>query len=222
MSRSSAIAFLLAIRRLHAGPCPEGIATRGPHRMDADCERLHNSSSPRRRGRRRNGCRAGRRSRTTISTAGSRTTPRRRSSSTSCTSSRSASAPAPTTGRSSPTRIRGTSSCSTSAPAAGCSTSRAEFAIGAPCLMTVPVAAVHRIRFQPETDGWVVTAAEPFVAQAVEGDARLVEATRCAGVFPLADTGLDPEISRRGLPPASCASSSGRRRAVGRRSGRFS
>ena len=61
--------------------------------------------------------------------------------------------------------------------------------------MTVPVAAVHQIRFEPETDGWVVTAAEPFVAQAVQGDARLVEATRRAGVFPLADTGLDPEIT---------------------------
>jgi AraC family transcriptional activator of pobA len=76
---------------------------------------------------------------------------------------------------------------------------RRSFAIEAPCLMTVPVAAVHQIRFEPETDGWVVTAAEPFVAQAVLGDARLVEATRRGGVFPLADTGLDPELVDAGF-----------------------
>ena len=71
---------------------------------------------------------------------------------------------------------------------------RRSFAVVPPCLMTVPATAVHQIRFSPGTDGWVVTAADPFIAQAALGDARLVEATRRAGVFPLADTGLDPEL----------------------------
>ena len=63
------------------------------------------------------------------------------------------------------------------ARAAACSTSRVgRFEVAAPCLMAVPVGAVHQIRFQPDTDGWVITAAESFVAQAAHGDARLVEA----------------------------------------------
>ena len=61
-----------------------------------------------------------------------------------------------------------------------------------PCLMSVPVGAVHQIRFQPGTDGSVITAAEAFVTQAA-GDARLIEATRLGGVFPLLSAGLDPE-----------------------------
>ena len=99
---------------------------------------------------------------------------------------------------------------------------RRSFAIGAPCLMTVPVATVHQLRFQPGTDGWVVTAAEPFVAQAVQGDARLVEAARARPAsFPLAGTGLDPDHVAA-ASAASCASSSSRRRAGGRRSWRIS
>ena len=64
--------------------------------------------------------------------------------------------------------------------------------VAVPCLMAVPSGMVHRLRFQPETDGWVITAAESFVAQAALGDARLIEAARTPGVFPLAGTGLDP------------------------------
>lgn len=64
--------------------------------------------------------------------------------------------------------------------------------VGTPCLMSVPVGAIHQIHFLPGTDGTVITASEPFVSQSSHGDARLMEATRLAGVFPLAGTGLDP------------------------------
>ncbi len=65
--------------------------------------------------------------------------------------------------------------------------------VQAPCLMSVPVGAVHQIRFHPDTDGSVITAAEAFATQAAAGDARLIEATRIGGVFPLVFAGLDPE-----------------------------
>jgi AraC family transcriptional activator of pobA len=65
--------------------------------------------------------------------------------------------------------------------------------VATPCLMIVPVAAVHGIRFLPDTEGWVITAAEAYVGQAVQGDARLLEATHRPGAFPLAGTGLDPD-----------------------------
>lgn len=68
-----------------------------------------------------------------------------------------------------------------------------DFAVEAPCLAMVPVASVHRIRFEPETDGWVLTAAEPFAVQAMQGDGRLIETARRAGLFPLAGTGVDAE-----------------------------
>lgn len=66
-------------------------------------------------------------------------------------------------------------------------------AVEPPCLMSVPVGTVHQIRFHPDTDGSVITAAEPFVVQASLGDPRLMEATRQGGVFPLSGTGLAPE-----------------------------
>lgn len=66
-------------------------------------------------------------------------------------------------------------------------------AVTVPCLMAIPVAAVHQISFEPDTDGWVITAAEAFVSHASSGDTRLVEVTRRGGVFPLAGTGLEPE-----------------------------
>lgn len=64
--------------------------------------------------------------------------------------------------------------------------------IAPPCLMAIPAGSVHQIRFLPDTDGWVTTAAASFVAQAAMGDARMIETARRAGVFPLAGTGLDP------------------------------
>ncbi len=65
-------------------------------------------------------------------------------------------------------------------------------AVEAPCLMSVPVGAIHQIGFEPETDGSVITASVAYVTQSCLGDARLVEATRLGGVFPLASAGLDP------------------------------
>lgn len=65
-------------------------------------------------------------------------------------------------------------------------------AVEPPCLMSVPIGAPHQISFLPETDGSVVTVAEVFLTQAALGDARLIEATRRGGVFPLAGTGLEP------------------------------
>lgn len=65
-------------------------------------------------------------------------------------------------------------------------------AIEAPCLMSVPSGAIHRITFLPDTGGSVITAALPFVTQSSLGDAGLLEATRIGGVFPLGGTGLDP------------------------------
>ena len=91
------------------------------------------------------------------------------------------------------------------------------FEVTPPCLITVPVGAVHRIRFLPETDGWVVTAAEPFVAQAGQGDARLLEVARRPGVFPLAGTGLDPghvTLTFRGLLREFVYTAPGRRPAI--------
>jgi AraC family transcriptional activator of pobA len=71
-------------------------------------------------------------------------------------------------------------------------------AVEPPCLISVPVGTIHRIRFHPDTDGSVITAAESFVAQSSLGDPRLLESTRQSGVFPLASTGLAPEqITRR-------------------------
>lgn len=66
-------------------------------------------------------------------------------------------------------------------------------AVEPPCLMSVPVGTIHQIRFQPDTDGSVITAAEAFVVQSSLGDPRLIEATRRGGAFPLAGTGLEPE-----------------------------
>lgn len=67
----------------------------------------------------------------------------------------------------------------------------------APCLVSIPCTAIHRIAYLPGTDGSVVTAAMPFVTQACLGDTILIEATRQGGVFPLRDgTGPDPsEVS---------------------------
>ncbi len=65
-------------------------------------------------------------------------------------------------------------------------------AVDPPCLMSVPVGAIHQIRFHPDTDGSVITAAEAFVTQSSLGDARLIEVTRQGGIFPLAGTGLEP------------------------------
>lgn len=70
-------------------------------------------------------------------------------------------------------------------------------AVEPPCLMSVPVGAVHQIRFEPATDGSVITAAEAFVTQSSLGDARLIEATRLGGVFPLAPADLDPDRVER-------------------------
>lgn len=94
---------------------------------------------------------------------------------------------------------------------------RETFAVEAPCLMAIPVGRVHQIRFLPDTDGWVITAAEAFVNQAVHGDARLLEAIRRPGVFPLTGAELDPEHvagSFRGLLREFVYTAPGRRTAI--------
>lgn len=67
-----------------------------------------------------------------------------------------------------------------------------EIPIAVPALMVVPTAAVHQIRFLPDTDGWVITAADSYLTRAAQGDNRLIETTRHAGVFALEGTDLDP------------------------------
>ncbi len=76
-------------------------------------------------------------------------------------------------------------------------------AVEPPCLISVPVGAIHQIRFHPDTEGSVITAAEAFVAQASLGDPRLIEITRLGGSFPLAGTGLEPEQIERSFADLS-------------------
>ncbi|PZQ47591.1 MAG: AraC family transcriptional regulator [Rhodovulum sulfidophilum] len=92
-----------------------------------------------------------------------------------------------------------------------------EIPVEVPCLMAVPVASVHHIRFLPETDGWVITAAESFVMQAAMADAGMTETTRDGGVFALAGTGVDPahvEESFQSLSREFVFAAPGRRPAI--------
>lgn len=89
--------------------------------------------------------------------------------------------------------------------------------VDVPCLMAVPAASVHHIRFLPDTDGWVITAAETLVIQAAMADASMTETTRRGGVFPLAGTGVDPaqvEASFQNLAREFVYAAPGRRPAI--------
>ena len=98
-----------------------------------------------------------------------------------------------------------------------------EIPIAVPALMVVPTAAVHQIRFLPDTDGWVITAADSYLTRAAQGDNRLIETTRHAGVFALEGTDLDPrsvETLFEQLMREFVYSAPGRRPAVTARPGR--
>ena len=65
-----------------------------------------------------------------------------------------------------------------------------EFEIPAPSLMVIPAAMVHEIRFEPGTDGHVITAAAGYVTMVSQGDTRLIEAVRHPGTYALSDTDI--------------------------------
>lgn len=69
-------------------------------------------------------------------------------------------------------------------------TRRFEFA--PPALLVVPAAMVHEIRFLPDTDGHVITAALSYGRRASQEDARALEAMTSAAVLALEPDG--PEI----------------------------
>ena len=89
--------------------------------------------------------------------------------------------------------------------------------VAVPCLMAVPSGMAHRLRFQPETDGWVITAAESFVAQAALGDALLSRPRAPPASFPSPAPASTRHTSRRRRESWSASSSTpppGRRPAI--------
>ncbi|MCB1418002.1 MAG: helix-turn-helix domain-containing protein [Notoacmeibacter sp.] len=63
-----------------------------------------------------------------------------------------------------------------------------EFDIPTPSLMVIPSAMVHEIRFEPGTDGHVITAAVGYVNFVAHGDSRLVDAVMYPGTYALSGT----------------------------------
>lgn len=61
----------------------------------------------------------------------------------------------------------------------------------APCLIVLPAGCVHRFRFDPGTDGHVVTAALGFLDEAAGRDTDLGGAVARPAVLALADCGMD-------------------------------
>lgn len=70
------------------------------------------------------------------------------------------------------------------------------FAIAAPALAVIPMAMVHEIRFRPDTDGFVITAAGNYVASVVQNDTRYSEALARPAVYAVA--GDDPNAEGLG------------------------
>lgn len=64
-----------------------------------------------------------------------------------------------------------------------------EFVAQAPALVVQPAGAVHEIRFQPGTEGRVVTAAVSYVQAIAGDDPRLVDITRHPGTYPIVADG---------------------------------
>lgn len=56
-------------------------------------------------------------------------------------------------------------------------------------LVVVPAGLVHGFLFRPGTDGMVITAALPFLAQVIDGDPDLTQALAVPGVHPVAAAG---------------------------------
>lgn len=61
------------------------------------------------------------------------------------------------------------------------------FEAGANFFVVQPASMVHEIRFRPGTEGRVVTASLSYVDAVAGGDARLINATRRAGSYPIGD-----------------------------------
>lgn len=63
------------------------------------------------------------------------------------------------------------------------------FEVPAASLVVQPAGALHEIRFQPGTEGRVITAAASYVEAVARDDPRLVEATRTPGAYPILPDG---------------------------------
>lgn len=67
--------------------------------------------------------------------------------------------------------------------------------IPVPAVLVLPAGCVHQFRFDPGTDGFVITAALGLLNSATAGDARLAQAVARPAVLPLSGAGLDlPEV----------------------------
>ncbi|KFI28655.1 AraC family transcriptional regulator [Haematobacter massiliensis] len=62
----------------------------------------------------------------------------------------------------------------------------------APTFIVIPAGVVHEIRFEENTEGYVLTAALAGLRAAAREDAALIQAATTAGVLPLRHSGLDP------------------------------
>ncbi|MEI4485986.1 helix-turn-helix domain-containing protein [Frigidibacter sp. MR17.14] len=62
--------------------------------------------------------------------------------------------------------------------------------IPAPGILVIPAGIVHQIDFAPATDGFVVTAALPYLTRAAEGDTRLAEAAALPAAYRIEGTGV--------------------------------
>lgn len=76
-----------------------------------------------------------------------------------------------------------------------------------------PAGMIHEIRFQPGTEGRVVTAAVSFLNDIVQDDARLAELLRRAGAYPIQDPQITGTVAHAmdGLLAESNSSAPGRR-----------
>lgn len=68
-----------------------------------------------------------------------------------------------------------------------------EFTIVPNSLMVIPAAMVHEIRFEPGTDGSVITAAVAYVKHVAQGDSRLIDALMHPGLYLLSNTDVRAE-----------------------------
>jgi len=53
-----------------------------------------------------------------------------------------------------------------------------DWELAPPALVVVPALTIHAIRFKPDTDGYVITVAPPFLQSALDGDSELLDGFR--------------------------------------------
>jgi AraC family transcriptional activator of pobA len=83
-------------------------------------------------------------------------------------------------------------------------------------LVVQPAGMIHEIRFQPGTEGRVITAAASFIDHIAREDPRLIDVTRVAGAYPITDGRVLSDIRHAldALLIEENANSPGRRMAV--------